>query len=120
MTMVFEQQPRESDKAFAAFRAYLDMGIRRSYARVVKETRVNRKSVLAWSRKFDWHGRIAAHGAHLATVERETAEAVVRANGVDWAARYVELREDEWRARKELVELAWEAIQRWRESPRRK
>jgi hypothetical protein len=43
----------------------------------------------------------------------------VKAKGVDWAERYLELREAEWRARKELVELAWEVVRRWRSKPER-
>jgi len=34
MSHAFEQQPRESNKAFAAFKAYLDMGPERSIAGV--------------------------------------------------------------------------------------
>ncbi len=49
----FEQQTKESAKAFAAFRAYLEMGPKRSFARVVQDLGVNRKSVLAWSKRFD-------------------------------------------------------------------
>jgi hypothetical protein len=117
--MVFERQPRESAKAFAAFRAYLELGPERSLAAVGEKLGKSKVMMEKWSRKFDWPARVAAHGAHLAKVEREAAEAVVREKGVDWAERYAELREAEWRARKELVELAWEVIQRWRSKAER-
>ena len=72
-----------------------------------------------WSKRYDWHGRVVAHGAHLAIVERQAAEAIVLAKGADWGERYVELRESEWRARAALVDLAWEVIGRWRSNPER-
>ena len=120
MAMAFEQQPSESDKAFAAFSVYLSLGPQRGPARSGTEA----------GQEFDSRGevveqvstgrrRVAAHGAHLAIVEREAAEAIVRAKGVDWAERYAELRESEWKARAELVDLAWEVIRRWRSKPER-
>jgi hypothetical protein len=50
----------------------------------------------------------------MALVEREAAEALVRAKGVDWVKRQEEHREDEWRMRCELIETAREALSRWR------
>ena len=117
--MVFEQQPRESNKAFAAFKAYLELGPERSLSAVGAKLGKSKVMMEKWSRKYEWTARVAAHGAHLGLIEREAAEAVVRAKGADWAARYAELRESEWRARKELVELAWEVIRRWRSKAER-
>ena len=104
MAMAFERQPRETSKAFAAFSAYLGMGPERSLAAVGAKLGKSKVMMEKWSRKYDWPARVQAHGAHLALVEREAAEAVVRAKGADWAERYAELRESEWRARRELVE----------------
>ena len=119
MAMAFEQQPSESDRAFAAFGVYLSLGPQRGLREVARKLDKSLTVVGKWSSKFDWPGRVAAHGAHLAIVEREAAEAVVRAKGVDWAERYAELREAEWKARAELVDLAWEVIRRWRSKPER-
>ena len=119
MPLMFERQPRESAKAFAAFTAYLGMGPERSLSGVGAKLGKSKGMMEKWSRKFDWPARVAAHGAHLAVVEREAAEAVVLAKGADWAERYAELRESEWRARAELVDLAWEVIRRWRSKPER-
>jgi hypothetical protein len=119
MPMVFEQQPRESAKAFAAFKLYLDIGPERSLAAVGEKLGKSKVMMEKWSRKYDWPARVAAHAGHLAVVEREAAEAVAREKGVDWAKRYDELRESEWKARSELVDLAWEVIRRWRAKPER-
>lgn len=117
--MIFERQPRETSKAFAAFQEYLALGPERSLAAVGAKLGKSKVMMEKWSRKYDWPARVAAHGAHLALIEREAAEAIVRAKGADWAERYLELRESEWRARKELVELAWEVIGRWRSKAER-
>lgn len=117
--MIFERQPRETSKAFAAFQEYLGLGPERSLAAVGEKLGKSKVMMEKWSRKYDWPARVAAHGAHLAVIEREAAEAVARAKGVDWAERYAELRESEWKARCELVDLAWEVIGRWRRKPER-
>ncbi len=113
MALAFEQQPKESDKAFVAFSLYLSQGPERSLAKVA--AKLNRSKVLMekWSSKFDWPARVAAYGAHMALVEREAAEAITRAKGVDWAVRYQELREAEWAERWRTVEFAAEVRRRW-------
>ncbi len=72
-----------------------------------------------WSKRFDWPARVQAHGAHMGLVEREAAEALVRAKGVDWVKRQEEHRADEWAVRCELIETAREALRRWKAKPER-
>ena len=110
--LVFEQQPRESNKAFAAFKTYLELGAERSLATAADKLGKSKRMMEKWSRKFDWPARVQAHTAHLADIERKSAEAVAVKNGVDWAARQQEHREDEWQTRSELIALAREAIER--------
>jgi hypothetical protein len=113
MALAFEQQPKESDKAFAAFSLYLSQGPERSLAKTA--TKLGRSKVLMekWSRRFDWPARVATYNSHMALVEREAAEALVREKGVDWARRYQELREAEWQERQNLVVFAAEVRRRW-------
>jgi len=113
MALAFEQQPRESDKAFVAFSVYLSQGPERSLAKVAKKLGRSKVLMEKWSSKFDWGARVAAYGAHMALVERESAEAMTRAKGVDWAKRYQELREAEWQERWDLVTFAAEVRRRW-------
>lgn len=119
MALAFEQQPRESDKAFAAFSMYLSLGPERSLAKVAAKLGKGQRIMETWSQKFDWAARVQAHGAHLALVEREAAEALARVRGVDWVKRQEEQRADEWQARCDLLELARETIKRWKENPRK-
>ena len=110
----FDQQPNESTKAFAAFSEYLNMGAERSLAAVGKRLGKSEGLMERWSARFDWPGRVRAHEAHLATVERLATEAVARGKSAEWLARQVEQREEEWKARNEALDLAREAIGRWK------
>jgi hypothetical protein len=96
MPLPFEKQPRESAKAFAAFSLYLSQGAERSTAAVAKELAKSEQLVRRWSAKFGWTDRVAAHGAHLAIVEREAIEAAARGKAAEWASREQKLRETEW------------------------
>jgi len=96
MPMIFEQQPRESAKAFAAFSLYLSLGPQRSLTEVAQKLHKSVTMLGRWSAKFDWPARVAAHGAHLAIVEREAIEAAARGKAAEWSSREQKLRETEW------------------------
>ena len=113
MALAFEQQDRESDKAFAAFSLYLSQGPERSLAKTAAKLGRSKVMMEKWSRRWAWPARVAAYGEHMALVGREAAEAMVREKGVDWAKRYQELREAEWEERWKTVEFAAEVRRRW-------
>lgn len=113
MGLKFEQLEREGDKAFAAFSVYLSMGPQRSLAKAAGKLGRSKVLLEKWSRKFDWPARVAAYNTHMALIEREATEALVREKGVDWAKRYQELRQQEWEERQNLVAFAAEVRQRW-------
>jgi len=119
MALSFEQQERESDKAFAAFSLYLGMGAERSLVAVAAKLGKGKRLMEKWSGRWNWLARVQAHDAHLALVEREAAEVLARTRAVDWVKRREEHQEDEWRVRCELVKLAREAIKRWMENPKK-
>src|ERR1035438_9823492 len=96
MPMMFEQQPRESAKAFAAFSLYLSLGPKRSLAAVAQTLHKSVTIFGRWSAKFGWPERVAAHAAHLALVEREAIEASARGKAAEWESREQKLRETEW------------------------
>lgn len=115
MALAFEQQPRESDKAFAAFSLYLNLGPQRSLAAVGQKLGKSTVVIERWSSKFDWPVRVAAHGAHLAIIEREAVEVVARGKAVEWGKRQSELREEEWDLHGECIRAAREALKRFYE-----
>jgi hypothetical protein len=118
MSHPFEQQPRESNKAFAAFSLYLSLGPERSTAAVAKKLAKSEQLVRRWSAKFAWTDRVAAHGAHLAIVEREAVEAVARSKAAEWEKRETELRETEWTLRGELVEAGLKVLGKFKDGSR--
>jgi len=73
MPLIFEQQPRESNKAFAAFSLYLSLGPERSTREVGKKLGKSEGLIERWAARFDWPARaIAAAKRGLdAYMERE-------------------------------------------------
>ncbi|MEY4385234.1 MAG: hypothetical protein RLY20_517 [Verrucomicrobiota bacterium] len=114
----FEQQPKESNKAFAAFRAYLDMGPQRSLEAVARKLTKSSRLMKNWSSKFDWPARVQAHSAHLAVVERKAAEQAAALFGADRAKRRELEKEDEWRMRTELMEAGRKVLEKFRSGER--
>jgi hypothetical protein len=106
MTFAFEQQPRESAKAFAAFSLYLNLGAERSLAVVGQKLGKSVGLIERWSAKFDWPARVQAHGAHLAIVEREAVEAAARGKAAEWEKRETQLRETEWSMHERAIAAA--------------
>lgn len=111
--MMFEQQPRESDKAFAAFKTYLELGAQRSLATVAEKLGKSKTMMERWSRRFDWPARVQAHGAHLAVVEREAIESLALEKAVDWSKVHEAVKVAEWQRHKKLIALADEMLARW-------
>jgi hypothetical protein len=106
MPMMFEQQARESDKAFAAFRVYLELGPERSLVEVAGKLDKSRSLIERWSRKFDWPARVQAHAGHLAVVEREASEKLRVSKAAEWESREQKLRETEWAMHEQAIAAA--------------
>ena len=106
MPLPFEKQPRESDKAFAAFSLYLSLGAERSTRAVGKQLGKSEGLIERWAAKFDWRSRVSAHGAHLAVVEREAIEAAARSKAAEWESREQKLRETEWAMHERAIAAA--------------
>ena len=106
MPLPFEQQPRESAKAFAAFSLYLSLGPERSTREVGKQLGKSEGLIERWAAKFDWRSRVAAHATHLAIVEREAIEVAARSKAAEWQSREQKLRETEWAMHERAIEAA--------------
>ena len=113
MPMTFEQQPRESNKAFAAFKTYLDLGPERTLVTVAEQHGKSRQMIERWSRRFDWPARVQAYAAHLADVERKAIEGLALEKAVEWNKVHEALKIAEWQRHKKLIALADEMIARW-------
>jgi hypothetical protein len=74
----WERQPNETEQAFAAFRAALELGPTRSNAKVAQSAGKHKSLIDRWSRRWKWQQRFAAHQA---TTVRATDDAHLEAAG---------------------------------------
>ena len=119
MEAPYERKPNESAKAFEAFTTYANLGPKRSLAAVGQTLGKSQALIERWSRRHDWVTRVRAHDAHLAAVERESAEAQMRAKADEWMRRQQELREQEWAVHDDCIRAGKEALKRFHENVRR-
>src|SRR5687768_6729338 len=111
----FEQQANESAKAFGAFSVYLSLGPERSLAAVGQKLGKSVALLERWSAKFDWAGRVQAHAAHMAVVEREASEALARVKAAEWLKRTEQVREREWQMHEKCIAAAERAFKAFME-----
>jgi hypothetical protein len=111
MANIFEQQPGESAKAFAAFSLYLNMGPERSLEGVRVKCGKSSRLIQRWSSRWCWAERVEAHAGHLATVEREAVEVVARTKAAEWAKRQDEVRQREWEMHEKCIGAAKKAFE---------
>ena len=117
--MTFEKLPRESNKAFAAFRVYLELGPQRSLALTAAKVGKSKVMMERWSRKYDWPGRVAAHAAYAGQIEREVIEGLAREKAIEWMKVFEDQRIAEWNARTRALKLAEKVIARWEKNENR-
>lgn len=84
--LVWEQQPGESAKAFAAFAVYRDMQSERSVRAVARNLNKSVTQMGEWSAKHHWVSRAVAHDLHQDRIRREAADKAVRQMGERHAA----------------------------------
>lgn len=65
MINLWEQQPKESSRAFAAFVCYRDLGMQRSCAKVAEQLKISSPSVLELSQRHSWQNRVRAWDAYV-------------------------------------------------------
>ncbi len=119
MKMEFEKQADETAKAFEAFTTYLNLGADRSLAEVARQLHKSEGLIARWSRRHHWGERVNAHGRHIAVLTRQAEVQVVNEFALEHAKRRAAQEESEWQTRCELLALAREKIQKWREMPDR-
>lgn len=115
MANIFEQQPKESAKAFAAFSVYLNLGPERSLETVAQKITKSSRLLKKWSVRWKWGERVEAHAAYLAGVEREASEVLVRGLAAERVKRQQALLEEEWSVHEECIRAAREALKRFYE-----
>lgn len=113
MPLLFEQQERESDKAFAAFRMYLEMGPERSLEAVSQKLSKSSRLMKRWSAKYDWTARVQAYGAHLGELERVAIQGLALEKAVEWNKTHEPLRREAWKEAEETIAMVRQARAQW-------
>jgi hypothetical protein len=62
---LFDRQPRETEKAFTAFRTYLDLGSKRSLKAVGQKLGKSKAMMERWSSQWKWVARVKAYSNHM-------------------------------------------------------
>lgn len=114
MSLPFEQKPDESAKAFAAFSEYLNLGPQRSLENVGRRLGKSKALMERWSKRHNWVARVEAHQQHWAALTRRAEVEVVREFALEKAKRQEAQKEVEWQLRCEAIDLAREAIHRFK------
>jgi hypothetical protein len=83
----FPQAKGESDRAYEAFRVYLELGPQRRYAAVGRKVGACLRTIQRWADDFDWQGRIKSYAARCAEQYAEAENAMRREDFLDTAAR---------------------------------
>jgi hypothetical protein len=115
---VFEQLPRETTKAFAAFKSYLDLGPNRSLASAAAKLGCSKRRMESLSRKYDWTGRVVAFNRHFAELERQAIERLACEKAVEWWQLHEPARRQAWLEAEEAIADVRVARERWRKSGR--
>lgn len=107
----FPQAQGESERAFEAFRVYLELGPQRRYAAVARKVGSSLRTIKRWAVDFDWRGRIKTCAAHSAGQYLQTENAVQREQFLDAAARAKAFRDRQY----DLAEAILDAAERYLE-----
>ena len=77
----WERRDGESTQAFEAFSIYRSQGVKRSHAKVAKESGKNITLMSRWSSRHDWVDRVRAYDAVISKeVVEDEKDAIVRMN----------------------------------------
>jgi hypothetical protein len=113
MPMVYEQQPRETSKAFAAFKIYLDLGPNRSLVAAAAKMGCSKRRMEWLSRKYDWPGRVTAFNRHFADLERQAIERLACEKAVEWWQLHEPARRQAWLEAEETIAMVRKAREQW-------
>ncbi len=118
MRTEFDQLPKESAKAFAAFKTYLELGPERSVELVSKKLSKSRQFLQTWAKKFDWAARARAFEQHFNEIQRKAIEKAACDSAVEWWQLHEPAKRQAWLEAEEMIADCREARRRWRASGR--
>jgi len=109
---LFPQGKGESDRAFEAFRAYLELGPKRRYATVGRKVGASLSTIKRWARDFDWRGRIKTYADQCAEQYLQIENSVQREALLDAAARAQAFRDRQYALAEAILDAAERHLER--------
>jgi hypothetical protein len=115
----WDRQPKETERAYAAFLAYRDMGPDRSIVRSYRLATGRKEATdvsgdwIRWSTAHKWRARALDFDNHRAAVERAAVDDVAAATARKWAQRLDASAEADW----QVVEALRKKVAIWAAMP---
>lgn len=106
----WDQLPKETPKAFAAFTIYRDLGESRSLVKVQGQVRKCARLIARWSAKFDWRARALAFDVEKSKIAIKAIEAAAANAAAEWKRREKQLKETEWAMHEAAIAAARRAL----------
>jgi hypothetical protein len=116
--MTPDQLPNETSKAYAAFKAYCDLGPQRSIPAL---SRVYSRSIpllKGWSRKHHWQKRVVEYDAASARTSHEAEEEALKKEAGFWAKAQIEHRKKSFNLGEAILAVAAKELQKIASSSR--
>jgi len=104
-SQLWDQQPNETQNAYALFLDYLEFGPDPDFSGLAEKTGKSISALWTLSSRHHWSERAAARRQHLARLAFEAAQRVAQDQAAFWAARMNVSREQEWENGQLLAQL---------------
>jgi hypothetical protein len=101
---IYTKRVGESQKAFAAYCEYREMGAERSLEAVHRKFGKSSRLLARWSSYWSWVKRAAAYDADLAKKEHAAKEYALEAESKKWVEREIAMRETYWQLSMQVVD----------------
>jgi hypothetical protein len=108
----FSPAKGESDRAFEAFRAYLELGPRRRFTAVSRKVGASLRTIQRWANDFDWRGRIKNHAARSAERSAQAESDLHHAELLDASARAKAFHERQFALAEAILDVAERYLER--------
>jgi hypothetical protein len=103
---IWEQQKKESAKAYEAFKTYLELGASRSLEMVSQKLGKSKTICDRWSRTHQWVKRALAYDQHIAAIQEKAIEKEAVREAIDWHRERARIRSEALENGRLLVDKA--------------
>jgi len=102
-TKIYDRQPGETAKAFAAFVIYRDLGTQRSLELVSQKLNKSKNLMARWSTLNNWTERVAEYDADRQRAADAATDEALKRHATRRAAQQMKFRDDQVKLGRELI-----------------